>query len=64
MNTFSQTMAAEFRAKAEEFRQFAGSRSVDRWRSSFMMSYARDCDALADAYERQSTPAADELKAG
>jgi hypothetical protein len=56
-------MAAEFRAKAKEFRQFATSRSVDRWRSSFILSYARDCDALADAYERQCAPATTELKA-
>lgn len=64
MDTYSQTMAAEFRAKAQEFRRFAKSKSVDRWRSSFILNYARDCDALADAYERQNTSATNELEAG
>jgi hypothetical protein len=46
-------IVSQFREKAEELRRFAGTSAADPWRRSVILTFARDCEALADTYEDQ-----------
>ncbi|MGE5539788.1 MAG: hypothetical protein ACM30I_14310 [Gemmatimonas sp.] len=48
----SEHIVNEFRAKAEELREFAGTHA-DPWRRTVILRFARDCEVLADEYQHQ-----------
>lgn len=54
MSDLREHILFQFREKAEELRRFAGASATDPWRRSIILTFARDCEALADSYEDQT----------